>query len=255
MNKLLFSIVLVFACVAQSATTVVYLSDLSWVSATSGWSTVQKDKSINQSPITIGKTVYAKGLGVHALSDVVYKLNKLYSTFTSDYGIDTEVSGTGSSVFNVYVNDSLAFASALITGKMGKHSLSVSVDGKDSLKLEVTTGGDNYNNDDGDWGGAQLTLKTVTAVSPSPAAGKNISEVRILNGMTLNYLREKAGSTVIKIFDVRGDVLRSMRFDNQQPGNHSVSLLKANQRLPGVFIVSLSTDGSGEIRKTVSGLR
>ncbi len=259
MNKFLLFFILsvmtsAFNFYDASAATV-YLSDLSWVSATCGWSTVQKDKSINQTPITIGKTVYAKGLGVHALSDIVYKLNKSYTTFSSDYGIDTEVNGQGSSVFKVFVNDSLAFASALIKGNMGARKLTVNVDGKDSMKLEVTTGGDNYNNDDGDWGGAMLTLKSSTAATAPKNADVAVHDIRITAGKKLNYSLDKPVNVGIAVYDMNGRIVRSFFVNSQMPGKHSVALVDGTGCLTGVFVVAFTFGEHSELRTMISGLR
>jgi hypothetical protein len=57
-----------------------YVSDLTWVSATNGHGPVEKDKSNGENlagdgrTLTLNGVTYAKGLGVHAASEVVYNL-------------------------------------------------------------------------------------------------------------------------------------------------------------------------------------
>lgn len=141
-------------------------SDLTAVSATSGWSTVQKDKSIDQKPITLIGKVYPKGLGTHAPSEIVYNLNGKYRTFTADVGIDDETAGKGSVEFQVYADDSLLYKSGVLKGNMAAKTISVSVLGKNKLKLVTTIGPDTYDMDDADWAGAQLVEKDAVAVLP-----------------------------------------------------------------------------------------
>ena len=87
-----------------AATTTTYVSDLTASSATTGWGTIQKDKSIAGNAITLGGATYAKGIGTHADSTITYNLAGNYKTFLSDIGVDDEVNGKGTAhvVFQVY---------------------------------------------------------------------------------------------------------------------------------------------------------
>ena len=147
-----------------------YCSDLTAVSATSGWSTVQKDMSIDKKPITLGGKVYPKGLGTHSPSEIVYNLNGKYALFAADVGIDDQTAGKGSVEFLVYADDSLLFKSGVLRGKMAPAEISVSVAGKNKLKLVVTIGPDTYDMDDADWAGALLVEKATVALQPHPEA-------------------------------------------------------------------------------------
>src|SRR6185437_2316094 len=62
------------------------LSSISWLSATTGFGTIQLNESINKNPITLRGTVYPSGIGTHAISQIVYNLGGAYSAFTSDIG-------------------------------------------------------------------------------------------------------------------------------------------------------------------------
>ncbi|HVT90261.1 MAG TPA: NPCBM/NEW2 domain-containing protein, partial [Tepidisphaeraceae bacterium] len=97
-----------------------FLSDLAWTSMTNGWGSAEKDKSNGEQGTGDGHTIslhgvtYAKGLGVHAASTIVYNLGGSYSTFISDVGIDDETNGGGSVNFQVYLDNVLVYDS----GKM-----------------------------------------------------------------------------------------------------------------------------------------
>src|SRR5690606_16343031 len=68
-----------------------YLSDLNWASVTSPYSGAKKDQSSGGKPMSIGGVSYAKGVGVHSASEIVYNLGGQYTTFQAYVGIDDSV--------------------------------------------------------------------------------------------------------------------------------------------------------------------
>ncbi len=138
--------------------TVTYLSDLTAVSATAGYGTVQKDLSISGNPITLNGTVYAKGIGTHAASTIVYNLAGAYTTFVSTVGIDDEENGkgTGSVDFQVYGDGVLLFDSGVLTNGHTAN-IAVSVAGVKTLTLVATNGvAGSIDYDHADWANAQV---------------------------------------------------------------------------------------------------
>ena len=135
----------------------VYLSDIPWVSATAGFGTVQLDQTIKDNPITLRGTTYAKGIGTHAASTITYNLAGQYETFTSDIGIDDEVNGLGSVDFQIIGDGKVLFDSGTITGSSPVVHVNISVAGVQQLQLVVTNtvpGSIDY--DHADWAGASL---------------------------------------------------------------------------------------------------
>ena len=57
-------------------------------------------------------TTYAKGLGVHAVSEIRYALSRL-QRFKAEVGMDDEVGSAGSVVFEVYADATKVFDSGL----------------------------------------------------------------------------------------------------------------------------------------------
>jgi len=139
-----------------------FLSDLTWTSATSGYGPVEKDKSNGEKStgdgkaITLNRVTYAKGLGVHATSTLLYNLAGKYSQFISDVGIDDEVGNRGRVNFQVYLDNVLAYESGNMSGRSSTKSIDLNVSGKKQLKLVVTDGGNGFNYDHADWAGARL---------------------------------------------------------------------------------------------------
>jgi hypothetical protein len=140
--------------------TATYLSDLTATSATAGYGTVQKDTSISGNPITLAGVTYAKGLGTHAASTIVYNLAGGYASFVSTVGIDDEENGKGAGEvdFQVYGDGVLLFDSGVLTNGQTAN-IAVSVAGVKTLTLVATNGIPNdIDYDHADWAGAQLLV-------------------------------------------------------------------------------------------------
>ncbi|WP_422449137.1 glycoside hydrolase family 2 TIM barrel-domain containing protein [Thermoanaerobacterium sp. DL9XJH110] len=140
----------------------IYLSDLDWVSATCGWRTVQKDKSVEGNALRLtddsGKAVtFEKGIGTHANSEIIYNIEgKGYDIFESYIGIDREINN-GSIVFQVWLDGEKVYDS----GVMSKSStpakfVTIDVRGKKELKLVVTDAGNGNAEDHADWADAKF---------------------------------------------------------------------------------------------------
>src|SRR5699024_10724789 len=93
-----------------------YLSDLDWESATTGWGTIHRDKSVEGNTLTLASdgepVTYDKGIGTHARSEIVYDIaDKGYDTFQADVGLDQEANQVGSVVFQVWADDDKLYES------------------------------------------------------------------------------------------------------------------------------------------------
>ena len=143
-----------------------YLSDLPMVSAKNGWGPIERDQSNGEQaagdghPITLNGKRYAKGLGVHAQSEVVYQIPSGCTTFTSDVGIDDEAEAKASVNFLIYLDDVAVLTSPLMTGSSSTQYVRISVAGRSRLKLAVTNAGDTNADDHGDWAGARFECES-----------------------------------------------------------------------------------------------
>ena len=139
----------------------VYVSDLDFTS-TNGYGPLEKDMSNGEDApndgktITLAGTTYAKGLGVHAGSEVTIALDGTYKQFLADVGVDDEVGDLGSVVFQVIVDGETKFDSGVMTGNSDTQKVTVDVTGKQELKLVVADGADGIGSDHADWAGARL---------------------------------------------------------------------------------------------------
>ena len=140
-----------------------YLSDLNPTNAANGWGTYERDKSNGENATGDGRTItiagqtFAKGLGVHAASDITYSLTGgTYTSFDTYYGVDDEEGGAGSVRFQVYLDGVLTWDSGVVRGGQTAGHLILSVAGKSQLRLVVTDAGDGNYSDHADWAGAKL---------------------------------------------------------------------------------------------------
>ncbi|MEV6525242.1 NPCBM/NEW2 domain-containing protein [Longispora sp. NPDC051575] len=139
------------------------LGDLSWRSAINGWGPVERDRSNGEQAagdgrtLTVQGTTYAKGLGVHATSDIGYYLAGRCSTLVVDVGVDDESGSNGSVAFQVYRDAVKVADSGVVRGVGGAVRLTADLTGGQELRLVVTNGGDSVDYDHADWGGPVLT--------------------------------------------------------------------------------------------------
>ncbi|MFD7866758.1 NPCBM/NEW2 domain-containing protein [Streptomyces sp. NPDC057682] len=140
-----------------------YLSDLPWLAATSGYGPVEKDTSNGESaagdgrPLTIGGEVYAKGLGVHAPSEISYYAGGACATVTAHVGVDDEKGAKGTVAFEVWADGAKAASTGVLTNAMPARPLSADVTGARVVRLVVTDGGDGVDSDHADWADLRIT--------------------------------------------------------------------------------------------------
>ncbi len=147
---------------ASPTTQISYLSELPLVHVTNGWGPVELDRSVGElgvddgSPITLGGTGYERGLGVHAPSHVRAYPNQTCISFRAVVGLDGEMNGGGSVVFQVYADGQLVYDSGLVLGTEAPRPVNLDITGVAVLDLVVTDGGDGPGQDHADWADALL---------------------------------------------------------------------------------------------------
>lgn len=144
------------------AGTVVHLSDLAPFLADNGFGPVERDSSNGEAaagdgrPITLNGISYAKGLGVHAPSDIRYDLGGACSVFAADVGVDDEAGTYGAISFEVWGDGVLLFNSGPLTGDAPPLPVHLGIAGVRELRLVVTDGGDWTDYDHADWADARV---------------------------------------------------------------------------------------------------
>jgi hypothetical protein len=153
--------------------TTTYLSDLAWVSATNGWGPVEKDMSNGEQTsldghrITINGKTYDKGLGTNAKSKIIFNISDC-TNFTTDIGVDDEVTAKGSVVFQVWSGQHKIYDSGLMTYADNAKTVTLDITGATSLSLIVNDGGNGNGHDHADWANSQITCFSQPTVTPVP---------------------------------------------------------------------------------------
>jgi len=143
-----------------------YAGDLPWLRVRNGWGDPEIDRSNGERapddgvPIQIGTASFEHGIGAHAPSKIVVDLAGRCSLFLADVGVDAEVGGAGSVVFEVWGGGGLIATSGLVRGSQAPVPLAADVEGLSSVTLAVTTGGDGPANDHADWGDARFACES-----------------------------------------------------------------------------------------------
>ncbi|MEJ8639235.1 glycoside hydrolase family 97 catalytic domain-containing protein [Streptomyces sp. MS2.AVA.5] len=139
-----------------------FVSDLPFATERNGWGPVERDLSNGENsagdgaPLTIRRATYDKGLGMHAEGEVAVDIDGAYDRFTAQVGIDDEVSGEGTVVFQVIGDGRVLATTNVLSRADAAHPIDVDVTGVRRLTLRATDGGDGINFDHADWGDAQL---------------------------------------------------------------------------------------------------
>ncbi len=143
-------------------TTDSWASDLDWTASENGWGPVEKDLSNGEtgtgdgSPLTVGGTVYTKGLGSHAPAKVRYYLGGKCTSFTAQVGVDDVQKSAGSVQFSVTADGTEKVKSPVLKAADSAWSLTADVTGAKYVELVVGDGGDGNGNDHADWGDARF---------------------------------------------------------------------------------------------------
>ena len=127
----------------------VFLSDIEPAKITSGWGVPKMDKSLNGGVLRIGEKEYEKGIGTHAISDIVYYLKGKYSKLIGEVGLDyySYSSKQGSVTFEVYGDGKLLWSSGVMKYDALPKKLDVDIRGVDELRIHVGDAGDGINYD------------------------------------------------------------------------------------------------------------
>lgn len=238
-------------------TQVVYLSDLNPTSVRNGLNMgpIGIDKSNGESgandgyPITLTPRMsvqpadtFPKGLGVHAVSEVVYTLNGKCSRFEAYVGIDDEVGNQGNVNMIVYKRASSAntvrsnlWESTPITGASATQRVSVPLAGAYQLILKVNDMNNDIGKDHADWADAKVTcVGLVPPVSPSPSPSPSSSPSATSDNTNINETHKEmffanldynSSSKIINQLDIGKVPGDSVKLKNNKPVESALELI------------------------------
>ena len=151
------------------------LSELTPLSARQDYGTLELDRSVQGEVLKIGDREFARGLGTHANSEIIYDLGGRGTRFESWVGVDAEMSGykESSVVFQIVGDGRKLFASGVMRLATPARQVKVDVRGVKKLALVVTDAGDGINCDHADWADATLFADEPLARQAAPPADRS----------------------------------------------------------------------------------
>jgi len=155
----------------------VSLGELIPDSVQQGWGTLQVDRSVWDKPLQIGDRKFARGLGTHAPSELVYALEQPCERLEAWVGVDAAMLTykRGSVVFRVLGDGRELFNSGLMRPATPARRVSVSLAGVRELKLIATDAGDGRDYDHADWAEAVLVRPAAAPETAKPIRFKVVS--------------------------------------------------------------------------------
>jgi len=140
----------------------VHLSDLTPIRAFGALGPVERDTNNGNSaagdggPIRLGGEEFERGIGLAAPAQVIYRLGRRCSRFTTTAGIDDFTDGRGSVVIQLRGDGEPLFESEVLTGTSAPTRIDVEVSGLHRLELRVTNASDGSGYDRVSFGDAIL---------------------------------------------------------------------------------------------------
>ena len=129
----------------------------------SAWGPVERDRSNGEKAagdgrtLTIGGTTYARGLGVHARSEVRYYLGGRCTSFQAWTGVDDETGTEGSVSLEVWGGGALLASSGVVRGVDTAKRVTANVTGLQYVHLAALPTVDGPRYDHADWADATVT--------------------------------------------------------------------------------------------------
>jgi alpha-galactosidase len=129
----------------------------------SAWGPVELDRSNGEQSagdgrtLTINGVTYARGLGVHARSEVRYYLGGRCTSFQAWVGVDDETGTEGSVSLEVWANGSMLAGSGVVRGTDAAKRVTANVTGLQYVHLAALPTVDGPRYDHADWADATIT--------------------------------------------------------------------------------------------------
>lgn len=141
------------------------LGDDAWTSAGNGWGPVDRKQSNGEqaagdgTPLTIRGASFAKDVGAHADSEVVYYTGQACSTATTMVSVDDEVGDSHGNVvvFQLWADDHKVADSGPVSPSDAARTLTADVSGASFVRLVVNKGNDGMSFDHADRADALIT--------------------------------------------------------------------------------------------------
>ena len=221
----LLILIVIMISAPQTLAQVVWLDELDLSAMESGWGTPSSRKSVDGNNLSIAGQKFGRGVGTHAVSTFMLRLDGKGNRFTASVGVDDEVGSNKASIgFYVLGDKKVLWESGVM--KKGDVPKRIDLDIKSIrlLGLLVTDADDGIDYDHADWCDAKLELTEKR--SPSELVVKVSTEPYILTPKPSDNPKINGA----KVFGVR-------------PGNPFLYTIAATGKRPMTLSVEGLPDG------------
>ena len=136
----------------------VWLTSLDLSKMRQGWGKPQLDRSIRETPLSIGGKRFARGVGTHANSVVWIDLAGGSERFLASVGVDDAAGGPGSVTFKIIGDGRKLWESGVMKPGQAAKPVDVDLKGVQCLLLTVGDAGDGVAFDHADWADARFIV-------------------------------------------------------------------------------------------------
>ena len=164
---------------SPSAHGTVALADLDLKLIDQDWSTAKRNRAVSGKPLRIAGETYAHGIGTHANSLFILKLDRRARRFQAKVGVDDGAEGSGNVRFSIRGDGRELWNSAVRKKGQAAVAVDLNVSSVAYLSLLVDDGGDGKGGDHANW-----IEPTLTGITRKPVVVTRLpaEESRILPG-------------------------------------------------------------------------
>ncbi len=198
--KILFpSIILaLFFIVSSSYSQTIWLDELDLSAMEIGWGSPHANKSVDGNPLSIGGQKFTRGIGTHAVSTFLLKLDGKGKRFTAFVGVNDETENEQASIeFFVVGDKKVLWQSGVMKAVDSAKKIELDISGIKQIGLLVTGFDDGIDYDHADW--CEAKLEMTEQVSLSQLVMKRDVEPYILTPKPSDLLKINGA----KVFGVR----------------------------------------------------
>lgn len=203
----------------------IYLSDLEWDSASTGWLGVANqqipalDSAFHGGRLALGDMTYERGIGVYPLSEIIYTLDGDCLELAADIGLDNAAQGADCAVrFFVFVDGVLRFQSGYMRPGDPPTSITVDLRRAHSLRLVVDAPLNRAKGAFADWAGVRLfrLANPPPPATPAPIGARTDSAGSARFQGDDNAVSDRGRKLIASL----PAALRRLRTADERPGSH-----------------------------------
>lgn len=169
-----FLIPLLYPCLSALEAKTTPISSLDLSKMETGWGKARAKQSVDGNPLNIGGKAFADGVGTHAESTFVLKLDGQAREFRAAVGVDHEVGDKGSVEFELWGDGRSLWKSGILKGGQPAKEAKVSLSGVKQLALIVGAADGGIDFDHADWADAVIDHEGAAPEVETPAAEEKV---------------------------------------------------------------------------------